>query len=879
MMLFRTGARIRPARDASRTHAPQCSNSSAMSSLAAAPLAFAARVPGARLDTRRRCVVRPCVRAKFRLATQSAMNVDKSLHEEDRERVVNPVVLATAAVATAVLLAAAPARSADAVPSVDVGAPDYYLRTLDSAGLKPASIPYESSSAPATGLDRFGSAATAADETASLVSTAVALGLAAALGIGGNKRNEGPGGSGGHKSVGRSGPKSNIVKAGKGNNKPFNKTVAGTAYVPSYKGSVSYKASNASFGSNGGGDFRGDSEGSAPAMQAAAALGATMMVGGLAGGAVVLEAEQTAVAAVATGAVLLGTAVTKTRKTTDVKSNIVTFKTDVAPSLTRTREVQTKTSRAAGKKPPSKPFLKTKAQPGAGFSGSAGDALTGTVAALAVMGLAGLLVAGTGTRETSGTASVPSRTEKDALVAAPGKQFQKISHSASIADSNRAPPTLAPTLAPTLDSPSIQAVDLPESAFEAEVPDLFGSRITPPVFFLSLAAAAAAASASASAVSTRAAAVGVFGGSRRTPKPSAFDPAAVAENVADAQTWINAWHRSIVYPENPAHVFRSAWSKNAVSPEKAFEARVYRLEAAAARNPKPFSASAVAFKARDAQLWIDAWERDLKRSKDLEAKRLHIETQASAWAFVNTWRRSLLYPENPTSVFREEWSKNAPSPDALEEARAYAAEAILASRPKPFSEASAWKRTLDAQLWIDAWERDRKVSSQESRASAGPVATAGPVAIATVGTLASAVTLVSPARRKPSSKTAIKKAAAKMVKKQAKRAQKGTGSKKSGRSYYETIAGVKYDRKVLDGCRAFVRNGAVFDAIEAENTWADISDGPKKKQVRPDGRVVKSSVTNVEIATAKYILTAFPWNDDAKSWFESRIENADVAEE
>jgi hypothetical protein len=166
-----------------------------MASTTVAPLAFAARVAGTRLDSRRRCVVRSRVPAKSRLVSESAMKVDDSLNEDAPEGTTkSPVVLAAAAVATAIVLAASPARGAEARPSVDVGAHDYYLETLQASGVRPASI--EVRSAPATGLKRFGSAATAADETASLVSTAFAVGLAAALGLSGtNKKGPKPGSS------------------------------------------------------------------------------------------------------------------------------------------------------------------------------------------------------------------------------------------------------------------------------------------------------------------------------------------------------------------------------------------------------------------------------------------------------------------------------------------------------------------------------------------------------------------------------------------------------------------------------------------------------------------------------------------------------------
>ena len=168
-----------------------------MASTTVAPLAFAARLAGTRLDSRRPRVVRARVPAKSRLVTESVLKVDDSLNEDAPEDSKSPAVLAAAAVATAIVLAASPAHGAEARPAVDVGAHDYYLETMEASGLRPASIEaIEAKSAPATGLNRFGSAATAADETASLVSTAFAVGLAAVLGVSGNNR-KGPGASGG----------------------------------------------------------------------------------------------------------------------------------------------------------------------------------------------------------------------------------------------------------------------------------------------------------------------------------------------------------------------------------------------------------------------------------------------------------------------------------------------------------------------------------------------------------------------------------------------------------------------------------------------------------------------------------------------------------
>ena len=221
-----------------------------MASTTVAPLAFAARLAGTRLDSRRPRVVRARVPAKSRLVTESVLKVDDSLNEDAPEDSKSPAVLAAAAVATAIVLAASPAHGAEARPAVDVGAHDYYLETMEASGLRPASIEaIEAKSAPATGLNRFGSAATAADETASLVSTAFAVGLAAVLGVSGNNR-KGPGASGGKRPGWKKSnnarvatPKSNIVKTSAFGKKPIRKT-AGTAYVPSYKGFVGSSSSS-----------------------------------------------------------------------------------------------------------------------------------------------------------------------------------------------------------------------------------------------------------------------------------------------------------------------------------------------------------------------------------------------------------------------------------------------------------------------------------------------------------------------------------------------------------------------------------------------------------------------------------------------------------
>ena len=69
-----------------------------MASITVAPLAFAARLAGTRLDSRRPRVVRARVPAKSRLVTQSVLKVDDSLNEDAPEDSKSPAVLAAAAV-------------------------------------------------------------------------------------------------------------------------------------------------------------------------------------------------------------------------------------------------------------------------------------------------------------------------------------------------------------------------------------------------------------------------------------------------------------------------------------------------------------------------------------------------------------------------------------------------------------------------------------------------------------------------------------------------------------------------------------------------------------------------------------------------------------
>ena len=54
-------------------------------------------------------------------------------------------------------------------------------------------------------------------------------------------------------------------------------------------------------------------------------------------------------------------------------------------------------------------------------------------------------------------------------------------------------------------------------------------------------------------------------------------------------------------------------------------------------------------------------------------------------------------------------------------------------------------------------------------------------------------------------------------------------------------------------------------------TKASTKKSKQAKQKRLDGSVVKSSVTNVEIATAWNVLETFEWTEEAKEWFATKL--------
>ena len=125
---------------------------------------------------------------------------------------------------------------------------------------------------------------------------------------------------------------------------------------------------------------------------------------------------------------------------------------------------------------------------------------------------------------------------------------------------------------------------------------------------------------------------------------------------------------------------------------------------------------------------------------------------------------------------------------------------------------------------------------------------------------------------------ASEKEAEKTLPAKQKAAASGLSSAAKKTSYYETVGGVKYDRAVLDACRACVDEDGFISKTDAEKIIALVKDGPRKTRTRPDGGVVVSSVTDVELATAAYAAEHFRWTSPAKKWFAAEVAKLDMTE-
>ena len=170
----------------------------------------------------------------------------------------------------------------------------------------------------------------------------------------------------------------------------------------------------------------------------------------------------------------------------------------------------------------------------------------------------------------------------------------------------------------------------------------------------------------------------------------------------------------------------------------------------------------------------------------------------------------------------------------------------------PSNSVTVAESVKDSQNWIDIWFWNTAMTMGTSEA--------------VVQKPVKAVTKITTKKTKKSVTKAVTKTSKKATKASTKKSKQA-----KRKSYYETINTVRYDGKVLDDCRFTIAIQGSIDLTEAKAIFKDIANGPVRKQKRLDGSVVKSSVTNVEIATAWYVLETFEWTEEAKEWFATKL--------
>ena len=186
------------------------------------------------------------------------------------------------------------------------------------------------------------------------------------------------------------------------------------------------------------------------------------------------------------------------------------------------------------------------------------------------------------------------------------------------------------------------------------------------------------------------------------------------------------------------------------------------------------------------------------------------------------------------------------------------------------------ERAAEAQKWIDAWraslpppsslkeEENTIIAEEKVVTKEEEVSTTTNVTLETAFfTFGDEEEVAKKEEKKEKKKSTPPPKTTKNKKTEAKRATR------SGKSYYKIIAGVKYDRKVLDDCEEFELNNGSIDLTEAKRIMEDILDGP----MRPifPGSNIRSTVTNIELTTAFYALATWKWDDDAREWFSNKI--------
>lgn len=419
------------------------------------PAAIGARLADARLASRRVRVVARRGRKASSASPRFKVIADATYNDDDADQATGAAAILAGVAAAAAIVVAGPARGADFEfmesaraagvsapetsasivleapqsfmgtaprekrPVVDAGAHGRYLDALNARDVEPGKIKYlgDVPNQP-KGISRFGSAATAADETASLVSTGFALLIFAAVGAAANRDGSGS------KTAGISKPKpstpSKPLAATKSTTAKTKKTTAKTVDGGRkiFSGGASTRPGGG-FGGGFGGGPRAPSPAPVPAAQAAVAVASTVVVGGLAsvggggGGGVAappappapvappapaMSATATATAAAAetelavaaaAGAAVLGAAVVGSQRFKGtVKSNIVAYGKPATAPRPKAKTIASKP------KPPKKPPSKPK------YSAPSSASSSETLAALAAFGVGVLFLGSISSRPT-----------------------------------------------------------------------------------------------------------------------------------------------------------------------------------------------------------------------------------------------------------------------------------------------------------------------------------------------------------------------------------------------------------------------------------------------------------------------------------------------
>lgn len=170
--------------------------------------------------------------------------------------------------------------------------------------------------------------------------------------------------------------------------------------------------------------------------------------------------------------------------------------------------------------------------------------------------------------------------------------------------------------------------------------------------------------------------------------------------------------------------------------------------------------------------------------------------------------------------------------------------------------AAAAKRAEEAQAWIDAWYRTDAGAKTFRRVKHRSLAYEDP----TMGIDALTITTGSgkkPVPRRPfafrSDRDALLHDA-------------------YHKSMIEVVDGVKLDKKILNVVRDFEANLTVIDILQARRILKLVTDGPVRDHKRASGKVVQSTVGNIELDTALYALDSFKWTSQAKTWFFKELE-------